>query len=164
MLARLTAIAATALALTAGVAAAQDYGLEPTFGTLNLQTGYVPDPAVIPLIAGGDIDASSLGDMCVGYIANAPDFRVNYTAGADFPLIISAVSEADTTLVINAADGSWHCNDDTDGLNPAVAFTTPDSGQYDIWVGVYDAAGTAPAGLYISEVTTGGEMMEPTGD
>jgi hypothetical protein len=157
---RLTALAATAAALLAGPALAQDFSEEPTFGTLNLLTGFIPDPAVIPMIAGGDIDAGSLGGTCNGYIANAPDFRVNYEAGTDFPLIISAVSEADTTLVVNAADGSWHCNDDSHGLNPAVSFTSPQSGQYDIWVGVYGEATTAPAGLYISEVTTGAEMME----
>ena len=162
MIARLTAAAAAALALAAGPAAAQDFTLDPTFGWINLVTGYVPDPAVVPLIAGGDIDASSLGNGCLGYIANAPDFRVNYEAGTDFPLIISAVSEADTTLVVNAADGTWHCNDDTDGLNPAVTFATPTSGQYDIWVGVYDAAGTAPAGLYISEIVTGAQAVGAT--
>lgn len=159
MIVRLTAAAAAALALFAGPAAAQDYSLDPTFGWINLMTGYVPDPAVIPLVAGGDIDASSLGDTCLGFIADAPDFRVNYEAGTDFPLIISALSEADTALVVNAADGSWHCNDDFDGLNPAITFTSPASGQYDIWVGVYGEAGTAPAGLYVSEVTTGAQAM-----
>ena len=160
MIARLTAAAATALILVAGPAVAQDYNLDPTFGVINLMTGYVPDPAVIPLVAGGDIDASSLGDTCLGFIADAPDFRVNYEAGTDFPLIISAVSDADTTLVVNAADGGWHCNDDFDGLNPAITFEAPTSGQYDIWVGVYGEAGTAPAGLYISEIITGAQATD----
>lgn len=161
MLLRSTALAAMALALAVSPALAQDYSLEPAFGTLNLQTGYLPDPAVIPLIAGGDIDASALGETCRGYIANAPDFRVNYTAGADFPLIISAVSDTDVTLVVNGADGSWYCNDDHDGLNPAISIQGPASGQYDIWVGVYGEPGEAPAGLYISEITTGGEYLAP---
>ena len=158
MIVRMT-VAAAALALLAGPALAQDYNLEPTFGHLNLVTGYVPDPAVVPMIAGGSIDASSLGGECTGFIANEPDFRVNYEAGADFPLIISAVSAEDTTLVVNAADGTWHCNDDSNELNPAVTFASPMSGQYDIWVGVYGEATTAPAGLYISEITTGAESM-----
>lgn len=161
MLLRLSAIGAAALALAATPVIAQDFGQDPTFGTLNLQTGYLPDPAVIPLIAGGDIDASSLGDMCIGYIADAPDFRVNYTAGADFPLIISAVSDTDITLVVNAADGTWHCNDDFDGLNPAISIQSPPSGQYDIWVGVYGQPGEAPAGLYVSEITTGANYLAP---
>lgn len=155
-----TLVAAAAILAAAAPAMAQDFSLEPTFGHINLMTGYVPDPAVIPLMAGGDIDASVLGPECMGYIANAPDFRVNYEAGAEFPLIISAFADADTTLVVNAADGTWHCNDDSDGdLNPAVTFATPVSGQYDIWVGLYGEAGTAPAGLYISEITTGAAGM-----
>ena len=158
MMLRLSA-ATLALALIAAPAAAQDYTLDPTFGWLNLMTGYVPDPAVIPLIAGGDIDAASLGQACVGFIANAPDFRVNYEAGTDYPLIISAMADADTTLVVNDAAGNWHCNDDTEGFNPVVRIDAPTSGQYDIWVGVYGEAATAPAGLYISEVMTAGETM-----
>lgn len=155
------AIAAVA-ALIAAPAAAQDYSLDPTFGTLNLLTGYVPDPAVIPLASGGDIDASMvLGGDCLGYIANAPDFRVNYEAGSTYPLIISVVSDVDTTLVVNDAAGGWHCNDDADGLNPVITFEAPASGQYDIWVGTYGEPTIHPAGLYISEVTTGGQM---TGD
>jgi len=156
MIVRLT-MAAAALALMAAPALAQDYSQDPTYGTLNVTTGFIPDPAVIPVIAGGGIDASSLGGGCVGYIADAPDFRLNYVAGTDFPLIISALGEMDTTLVVNAADGSWHCNDDSDELNPAITFASPASGQYDIWVGTYDPAATGMAGLYISEVTTGAQ-------
>jgi len=158
MMLRLTG-AVAALALAATPALAQDYSLDPTFGWLNLMTGYVPDPAVIPLIAGGDIDAASLGGECLGYIANAPDFRLTYEAGTDFPLIISAMSDTDLTLVVNDAAGNWLCNDDTDGFNPVVYIEGPASGQYDIWVGVYGEATTAPAGLYISEVMTAGESM-----
>lgn len=158
MLLRLSG-AVAALAMAATPALAQDYNLEPTFGTLNLFTGYVPDPAVIPLVAGGDIDAGHLGGECVGFVANEPDFRVNYEAGADYPLIISAMSDVDVTLVVNDAAGNWYCNDDADGFNPVVRIEGPASGQYDIWVGVYGEAGTAPAGLYISEVMTASESM-----
>ena len=159
-----TLLCAAALLAVATPVLAQDYNLEPTFGHLNLMTGYVPDPAVIPMVAGGDIDASTLGGECTGFIANAPDFRVNYEAGTDFPLIISAVADGDTTLVINGADGQWYCNDDSDDVHPAVTFATPTSGQYDIWVGVYGEAGTAAAGLYISEVTTGAQTAGMGGD
>lgn len=160
-----TLLAASALAFIAAPALAQDFSQEPTYGYLNLNTGYVPDPAVIPLESGGDIDASTIqGGACNGYISNAPDFRVNYTAGTDFPLIISVLSDADTTLVVNAADGSWACNDDTDGLNPAVTFANPTSGQYDIWVGTYGEAAVYPAGLYISEITTGAAAMGAMGE
>lgn len=128
-------IAVVTLAIS-GWAAAQDWSLDPAFGTFDLATGFTPDPQALELVAGGSIDASSLGVGCVGSIANAPDVRVNYTAGT-LPLTFGATSEADTTLVINAPDGTWHCNDDFDGFDPVVHFAAPLSGQYDIWVGTY---------------------------
>lgn len=130
-----------------------DFNLPPTFGEVTLVTGFAPDPATAEIVAGGDIDAgaANLGEGCLGFIAAAPDYRVQYTAGA-LPLIFQVVAEADTTLVINAPDGNWYCNDDTDGLNPEVRFEAPLAGQYDIWIGTYGTAGTTPAVLNITEI------------
>lgn len=142
--------AALGAALLAGPVLAQNFNLPPAFGTLNLSAGFMPDPQLVDLTAGGDIPAARLGRDCAGTIANAPDVRLNYSAGG-FPLYIFAVSNADTTLVVNLPDGSWICNDDFDGLNPGIVLQRPPSGQYDIWVGVF-AGGTAPARLGISEI------------
>ena len=142
---------ALAGALVAGPAAAQDWSLDPTFGSVDLTSGFLPDPNVTQVTSSGSIDASTaIGSGCIGMIANAPDFRLNYTSGS-FPLQIRVESDSDTTLVINAPDASWHCNDDYQGLNPAVTFTNPQSGQYDIWVGSY-RGDYAPASLIITEV------------
>ncbi|MAI89978.1 peptidase S1 [Ponticaulis sp.] len=144
------AFAAGAVIVSAsGAAYAQDFSLEPSFGTVALDTGFEPDPYQVEIIAGGTVDAASVG--CAGMIADAPDFRLNYNAGDIFPLIISVASADDTTLVINAPDGSWICDDDTDGLNPVVSLSSPLSGQYDIWVGDYEG-GNAASVLSISEV------------
>ena len=40
----------------------------------------------------------------------------------------------DTALVINDANGNWICNDDFFGLDPAIEFSNPVGGLYDIWV------------------------------
>lgn len=116
-----------------------DWSLPPTYGTVSLNTGYTPDPHTVNLQAGGELNAPdyNLGPGCLGSIAAAPDYRVNYTAGTTFPLAFAASSSADTTLIVNAPDGSWHCNDDYVGLNPQVTFNNPLSGQYDVWVGTY---------------------------
>jgi hypothetical protein len=151
------AIGATAIAIMAGgVAGAQDYRLQPTYGTANLVSGFTPDPHSVNLESGGSIDASSLGGACRGFIANAPDYRVNYQAGSFQRFIVSVNSNADTTLVINGPDGRWYCDDDggNSGLNPAVVFTPPMSGQYDIWVGTYGSASLQPAQLAVSEVVS----------
>lgn len=147
--------AAFACVATAGVAVAQNYSLNPTYGTLNLSAGFQPDPQVVNLQSGGSINAQSLSSSCRGFIANAPDVRMNYNAGG-YQLFISVDASADTTLVVNGPDGRWYCDDDggNSGLNPLIRFGTPQSGQYDIWVGTYGNASLQPAQLYISEIGT----------
>lgn len=146
-------LAAVAFMATAAVGAssAQNYNLNPTYGTADLAAGFQPDPFVVNLQSGGNIDAQRISSSCRGFIANAPDVRLNYRAGR-YQLIISVASSADTTLVINAPDGSWYCNDDGgNGYNPSIRFNPPISGQYDIWVGTYGSASLQPARLHISE-------------
>ena len=150
-----TAIALMLAVAAALPAAAQDFNANPNYGTLNLESGFTPDPRVVPLRAGGDLDAAGINTACRGYITRAPDVRINYTAGS-LPLIISVAADADTTLVINAPDGNWHCDDDggVNGLNPAVRFNNPRSGRYEIWVGTYQSGATQPAQLHVSELSS----------
>jgi hypothetical protein len=135
-----------------------DFSLEPAYGSIDLTGGFTPDPHTVAIDAGGSIDASVLGQPgCVGRIAQAPDFRLNWTAGSGaLPLIFSVAADADTTLVINDAQGNWVCDDDGGeaGLNPSIRFDSPASGQYDIWVGTYSEGDLQPSTLNISELTT----------
>ena len=141
-------------ALAATPSAAQDFDAEPNFGTLNLATGFSPDPQVVAVRSGGSIDAESISSDCRGFISDAPDVRLVFSAGSSLPLVISANSRADTTLVVNAPDGNWYCDDDggNEGLNPAVRFNSPASGRYEIWVGTYGNASLQPAELHVSEL------------
>jgi hypothetical protein len=154
-LARIVAAgAALAAVATAGIATAQDFNAQPNYGTINLNAGFMPDPQVVNLQSGGTIDAQqAISSSCRGFITNAPDVRLNYQAGG-YPLILSVASNADTTLVVNAPDGTWYCDDDSgvNGLNPMVRFNSPQSGRYEIWVGTYGNASLQPAQLNISEV------------
>ena len=145
-------IAGVAACMLAGFpAVAQDFNLRPTFGTLDLTYNFQPDPRSIDVTAGGSINAERLGQDCAGSIANAPDVRLNYTAG-DLPLYIAVQAQADTTLVVNLPDGSWVCNDDFLELNPGIVLDRPTSGQYDIWVGVFGGGSGQPAKLLVSEI------------
>ncbi|MBU6159981.1 MAG: hypothetical protein KGO50_02560 [Myxococcales bacterium] len=148
------AVAASVFAITS-VAAAQDMSATPTYGSVTLNTGFTPDPHTVSLTAGGSIDASTAPALasasCRGFIASAADYELTYTAGSTFPLKIRVVSDADTTLVVNAPDGSWYCADDVEGFNPVLTWTTPPSGVYDIWVGTYGQT-MAPATLQITEL------------
>ena len=134
-----------------------DFRLEPNSGTTELTSGFTPDPFSIDLRSGGLIDASYLGDDCSGSVTAAPDYDVRYTAGSQSLLRIYFVADsfADTTLIINAPDGSWHCNDDAPGrIDPQVDFEDPASGLYDVWVGSYEAGTVNPGTLYVTESAT----------
>jgi hypothetical protein len=132
--------AALSAALGAG-AAAQDVSATPTYGSIRLNAGFQPDPFEVTLQSGGSVSASNLGAGCTGMIANAPDYQLTYSAGS-LPLSISVDSTSDTTLVVNAPDGKWYCDDDGgfNGLNPALVFSKPQSGRYDIFVGTFGSA------------------------
>ena len=146
------AVAVGTALLTATPADAQDWRRAPAFGAVSLSAGFVPDPYVHRVTAGGTLDASRvIGGNCLGTIANAPDFRMYYSAGG-YALTIHATSGADTTLVVNAPDGSWHCNDDWDGLDPGMTFPAPMSGQYDVWLGSYGGGRGIPAQIMITEL------------
>ena len=144
------------LALAAAApAAAQDANADPNFRTIALRTGFTPDPQVISIRSGGEIDARTISTACSGFISGAPDVRLNYTGGS-LPLILSVAAGADTTLVVNAPDGRWYCDDDggVNGNNPMVRFNAPPSGRYEIWIGTYGNASLQPGQLHISELTS----------
>jgi hypothetical protein len=149
-----SAVLAAALAAVPP-AAAQNINAVPNYGTVTLRSGFTPDPHVTRLRSGGNVDASSVSSDCRGFISGAPDVRLVYSSGS-LPLIISADAQVDTTLVVNAPDGSWYCDDDSGdrGLNPSLRFNNPSSGRYEIWVGTYGNASLQPAQLHISEVAS----------
>jgi len=126
-----------AAVLMAGTPAfAQDASQNPVFGEVTLSAGFDDDPFQRRFRGGGPNDASRLPGACTGNVGTAPDFRVTYTAGSA-PLIFRSVSLADTTLVINGPDGRWYCDDDSFGnLDAEYRFNRPQSGVYDIWIGV----------------------------
>jgi hypothetical protein len=144
----------SAILASSGLAAAQDYSQEPSFGSVTLSVGFAPDPHSRNLTAGGNIRAETRFSSCRGSIANAPDYSVYYTAGS-LPLIFSVDSDSDTTLVINGPDTRWYCDDDgaDEPLNPLVRFDNPQSGRYDIWVGTYSQGAGVPATLFVSELS-----------
>ena len=157
---RKLALVAAAAAVVSTAALAQtvpNIGLEPTFGAVQLTAGFLPDPHVVDVVAGGPIDAAAAGlaEGCNGFIAEAPDFRLDYATAPNIPLHIFVTAEVDTTLVINQPDGTWVCNDDTNGPHPAVRIEQPAAGAYEIWVGTYAPGPTQAGTLFISEIGAG---------
>lgn len=127
-------------------------GTASNFGTHRLTS-----TQTIRVRSGGDLNAGdmSLGSGCLGSTTAVPDAIIHWNGG-DIRFAVQA--EGDTTLLINSADGSWHCNDDTHGLNPEVLIRNAPRGQYDVWVGSYQNGTQLPATLTAS---AGGAVANP---
>ena len=127
----------------------------PFYDTIALTTDFQPDPQSFEMEAGGENFAGAINPECAGFIAEVPDYDLEFRAG-QYPLFISATSQADTTLVILTPSGQVVCSDDFDANqhhHPAISFDRPESGKYSIWVGTFDFdTGFAPAMLHISEI------------
>ena len=124
----------------------------PTYGTIDLDAGFEPDPYREDIQAGGDDEVELSG--CSGYIhSEAPDLDLNYDAGS-LNLYIYARAKLDVTLVVNQPDGTWICNDDEMGTDPMIRLQSPRSGNYNIWIGTYEPSSSPlpPATIYISEI------------
>lgn len=147
---KIALLAAAASLMMAAPAFAQSAHLTANYGEVHLNAGFTPDPHRVQMMAGGSVNGSVLPGSCVGNISDAPDYQITYSAGS-FPLVFRTLSQADTTLIINGPNGQWYCDDDSYGDGDAeVRFSRPQSGVYDIWVGVF-SGGTAPATLLITE-------------
>lgn len=131
-----------------------NYSLPPNYGSTSLTSGFVPDPFQVGITSGGPVNVSYLGAGCRGFTTIAPDFSVNYTSGAFPTLRFYFVGSGDSTLVINAPNGSYYCSDDSFGtLNPTIDFSSPATGRYDVWVGSYSSGTFIGGTLYVTEST-----------
>lgn len=125
----------------------------PLSGEAVLAPGFQPDPHAVPVRFGGPVHATTAGSECRGWVTGAPTFRVSLSAPMSL-LRIYAVAEADTTLVVNDAAGTWLCADDTFGINPSIDIANAGPGSYDVWVGAYGETAAGEATLYVTELAT----------
>lgn len=136
---------------------ALDYRLEPEYGVVTLEAGFLPDPHVVSITAGGENKVDNLGSGCVGFAASKPDYRLHWSGVSDQLIVFFKAEnqESDATILVNSPANEWNCNDDlNDGaLNPGVYFQNPAVGQYDIWIGSYYEDEFISGDLMISETT-----------
>jgi hypothetical protein len=150
------------LALGVSGVAAQGKGLDPSadpnFGSTSLQAGFTPDPFIVTMISGGDLDVSTTqtGADCSGFATVNPDYRLEWSGDSQgLRLFFASTGEStDTTLIVRDPNGDFSCNDDTDGFNPSVDFPNPDAGTYTIWVGSYNTDEFVPGYLMITELNS----------
>jgi hypothetical protein len=128
----------------------------PFYGEISLRAGF-PSPHTIEVMAGGTTANPVSGAGCVGYVTTAQsDVRMTYAAVRSGSLEIYAESDTDTVLLVRLPGGTWLCNDDADGRNPAITLERPLSGVYHIWVGTY-SSGTNEATLGFRAVNSAGK-------
>ncbi|MEQ8365373.1 MAG: peptidase S1, partial [Roseicyclus sp.] len=136
-------------------AACPSYNNPTVFGSTTLNAGFLPDPYVRNLTAGGRVNLSNCsGGQWPGYVVTRPDFRLFYYGSSPtgrLTFALEARSNVDTILLVNSPDGQWHYNDDYRGFNSAIVFFNPLQGQYDVWTGSYNLSSNNPAQLIITE-------------
>lgn len=127
-------------------------GGEARYGRQILAPGFAPSPFTIDVVSGGDVEVKplALGDNCLGYAAADPDVVLELAPGFERVTFLIASAE-DTTLIVNLPNGSWSCNDDTNGLNPALVYHNAAPGRYQVWIGSYAAETFDDAVLYLTE-------------
>jgi hypothetical protein len=129
-------------------------GRRANFGMRALRSGFVPDPAQVNVVSGGNIAAATLGlgAGCTGFVTATPDHIVSWSGGGSL-LRFYVRAAGDTTLLVNTGSGQWRCNDDSwGGTNPTVDVANPPAGQYDVWVGSYRSGEQARGTLFITEL------------
>jgi hypothetical protein len=148
MMKRILAAIALVGAMAAPALACPDYQAPPSFGNIELWAGFMPDPYVRNITAGGRYDLAGCfgSNGWGGSVASRPDFDL-YWNGSSAQLTIAVNANADTVLLINGPDGQWYYQDDP----PAITFTNPQPGLYDIWIGAYGGGRGLPGQLVITE-------------
>lgn len=131
---------------------------DPSYGTFDLNNGFVPDPFTLSVTSGGSLDVSALGitgvapyETCQGFAPSAPHVRLNWNTATNGRLRFSFTGDGDTTLIVHDPFDQWFCNDDADGTNPAISLESAASGEYTIWVGSYTQDAAVTGTLAISE-------------
>jgi hypothetical protein len=148
MMKRFVVAAAIVAGMAAPALACPNWEASPSFGQIDLYAGFMPDPYVRNITAGGRYDLAGCFNTngWGGSVASKPDFDL-YWSGSSPQLTIAVQSNADVVLLINAPDGQWYYSDDP----AALTFSNPQTGLYDIWIGAYDGSRGIPGQLVITE-------------
>ncbi len=140
--------------LVAGAVSAQDSidpSADPLTGTIQLTDSDAMNPFFISLTTSGELDASELGEDCVGYVSSAPDLVIDWARESEF-LRLFFFSNSDATLTIVTPDGEVLCNDDFNGtlLDPLVDVTSATQGLYSVYVGSVQENNRFPGFLVVT--------------
>ncbi|MFC4725985.1 hypothetical protein AB6B38_11425 [Glycocaulis abyssi] len=151
----------------AGIDNSVDVSGTPHDGSYRLEAGFSPNPFAMGVRVGGPVSAqlalasghTVVEGFCYGHMTREPTMRLTWTGNGE-PLYISAASDVDTLLLVNAPDGGWWCDDDSaGGVDPGLVIDDASSGVYDIYVATFSSDETSTATVYISETGWGAEAL-----
>ena len=151
----------------APLAAAQpmDPGAPPASGTLTPADG----TAEVQIAVRAEVEISV--PTCVGNVApEAPDVVVDWPGG---DLRVWVRAGFDATLAVHRPDGTWACDDDTEGVLPVVDLPNAPAGRYAVWLGAFGfstgdvatlyAGAPPPPAVLDASAAPQGEIVQVTG-
>ncbi|MCB9658531.1 MAG: sel1 repeat family protein [Sandaracinaceae bacterium] len=100
--------------------------------------------------ARGEVSLAGIGPSCVGFSPDLAHIEME-VAGDAGTVRFAATSGTNLVMVVRLPDGSFRCNDDFAGTNPAVDVRAT-SGVYRVWVGTFSQGASAQANVTISPV------------
>jgi len=125
------------------------------YGAVTIFGSQLGQPYSMQVVSGGNIDVSRVGlpANCRGFVTQQPDVIVTYQQPGR-QLAFFAEGQGDTTLVIRGPNGQWSCSDDEGGnRNPLLTMANAQPGQYEIWVGSYEASHQIQARFVVYDPT-----------
>lgn len=122
-------------------------GLTLSGPPVAIAPGFAPDPMMLSGSAGGTVSANTQDASCRGNVAMLPNHTLQLSAPMSLRLL--AHSDTDTTMVVRLADGTYLCNDDSDGFDPIVEHAFP-AGDHNVWIGTFATGATASYTLGIT--------------
>lgn len=147
---------AALLALLAPAAHAQfQTDAEPAAGTLTLRATATE---LLDLTLRGTAE-SGRADCPGTFHPFAPDAAVEWAGGGALRLTVR--SSTDVTLAVVDPQGTWHCNDDAEGLMPVIEIPNAARGRYAVWVGTFGAPGGAAT--LVAGAPAGAVTLDPAG-
>lgn len=107
-------------------------GSSSTTGSYFIRPGFTPDPMIRTGTGGGPFDTTTDGSGCIG-MRGAIGQTLHLTADFSYLRVVARANQ-DISLIIRMSDGTYRCNDDSEGLNPMVEGAFP-RGIHTIYVG-----------------------------
>ena len=129
--------------------------------TVEIQTGFEPDPYMMRGHAAGRIPSRRLGlpDACPGFWTNQPQHVVSLPYGMRY-FRVDTISRQDTTLAIVTPDGQVWCDDDSAGNYNARLEGQFPAGTYAVYVGTYQRGRRANYRIALTEIPAQAQVAQ----